>query len=65
MTFRAIVKLPLDVDRIDASIDTRMLKPPYIIIVHLVDLENGRNPGIDTLKKERGDIFSEYCTGIF
>ena len=27
------------------------------ILVHLKDLENGRNPDIGNLKKERGGIF--------
>ena len=28
-------------------------------------LDNGRKPDIDTLKKDRGDIFSECCAEIF
>ena len=31
----------------------------------MADFENGRNPDIITFKKDRGDIFSEYCTEIF
>ena len=56
------VKIPLDVDGIDDSIDTQMMKKPNDLPVHLADLYYGRNPYIGTLKKERGDIFSEFCT---
>ena len=42
-----------------------MLKPPHDLLVHLEALENGRNPDIVTLNKNRGDIFSEYCAEIF
>ena len=58
-TFRECVQHPLDVDGIDASIDTKFLKKPQIVIVHLAALENCRNPYIGTFKKEGGDIFSE------
>ena len=56
MNCSTCVKLLLDVYKIDASIDTQMLKTLHIILVHLVALENGRNPGIDTIDKDRGDI---------
>ena len=65
MTCRACIKLPLDVYGIDAIIDNKMLKPPYIILVHLADLDNGRNPYIGTLKKEEGKILSECYSKIF
>ena len=65
MTCSACVQLPSDVDGVDSSNDTQMLKPPHIIIFHLAALENGINPDIFTLKKEKGDIFSEWCTEIF
>ena len=65
MTCRAFIQLPLDLDRIYASIDTQIMKPPHIIIVHLESLDNGRKPDIDTLKKNRGDILSERCAKIF
>ena len=42
-----------------------MLKTPHDLLFHLADLENGRNPDIGTLKKDRGDIFSEFCIEIF
>ena len=56
MICRACFQLQIYLDGIDASIDTKMLKTPHIILVHLVALENGRNPGIDTIDKDRGDI---------
>ena len=62
MTFRECIQLPLQVYGIDAIIDTQMLKTHHIILVHLVDLGNGRKPYIGTLKKEMGYIFSEFCT---
>ena len=54
ITCRTCVQLLLYVD----EITHRMLG-------HLTDLEYGRNPDIATLKKYRGDIFSEYFTDIF
>ena len=65
MTCRACVQLPLDVDGIDASIDTQILKPPHILLVHLAALDNDRKPGIGALKKDRGEIFSECCAKSF
>ena len=65
MNFRACVQFPLDVDGIYASIDTQMLTFPHILLVHLADLDNGRNPDIGTRKKDRGDIFSECFTESF
>ena len=65
MTCRACIQLQLDVDEIYAIIDTTMLTPPHIILVHLAALYNGINPDIGKLKKERGEIFSECCTKIF
>ena len=64
MTCRACVQLLLDVYRIDASINTQMLKNPCDLLVHLADLDNGRNPDIGTLKKEKGDS-SEFCKERF
>ena len=65
MTCRVCVQLPLDVDGIDASIYTQMLKTPHNILFRLKALDNGRKPDIGTLKKDRGDIFSECCTENF
>ena len=64
MTCRDCAQLPLDVDKIDYSIDNQMLKNPHDLLVHLVALDNGRKPDIDTLKKDRCDIFSECCAEI-
>ena len=58
MTSRACVQLPLDVDGIDASINSQIMKTPNDLLGHLAALDNGRNPYIGTLKKEKGDIFS-------
>ena len=57
MACRAFVQLPLDVDGIDTIIYTQMLKTPHDLLVHLAALDNGRNPEIGTLKKERGYTF--------
>ena len=65
MTCRACIQLLLDLYGIDASIDTHMLENLHIILVHFAALDNGRNPDIGTLKKYRGDIFSEFCAKIF
>ena len=65
MTCRSRVQLPLDLDGIDSSIDTQMLKNPHNILFHLADLDNGRKPDIGTLKKDNGDIFSECCAESF
>ena len=65
MTCRACIKLPLDVDGIDASIDTHMLEIPHILLFHSAALDNGRKLDIGTLKKDRGDIFSECCAESF
>ena len=51
ITCRACIQLPLYVNGINISIDTQMLQNPNYLPVHLVDLENGRNPDIGTLKK--------------
>ena len=32
---------------------------------HFAALDNGKNPNIGTLQKDRGDIFLECCTEIF
>ena len=50
MNCRACVQLLLDLDGIDAIINTQILKTPHILIVHLVYLDHGRNPYIGTLK---------------
>ena len=65
MTFRAWIQLPLDLGGIDSSIDTKIQRNPHIILSNLAALDNGRNPDIGTLKKDRGDIFSECCAEIF
>ena len=65
MTCRSCVQLLLNVNGIDTSINTHMVKLPHDLIVYLEDLENGRNPDIGTLKKEKGEIFSECYTESF
>ena len=65
MTCRACVQLPLDVDGIDTIINTQTLKTPHDLLAHLADLYNGRKPDIGTLKKEKGEIFSEFFTESF
>ena len=65
ITCRALIQLPLDIDGIYFSIDTQMMEKPHIILVHLIDLDNGRQPDIGTLKEGRGDISFECCTEIF
>ena len=55
----------MDVDGIDASIDTHMLEIPHILLFHSAALDNGRNPDIGTFKKDRGDKFSKCCAEIF
>ena len=65
MNCRACVQLSLDIDGKDSRIDTQMLKTPNDMIVHLADLDHVRKPDIGTLKKDRGDIFSEYCAERF
>ena len=62
MNFRACVKLPLDIDGIDAIINTQILKTPYDILVHLVALDHVRNPDIGALKKEKEDIIFQNAT---
>ena len=57
ITCRACIQLPLDVDGIDSRICDQMLNPPHYLLVHLVDLDNGRNTDIGTLMKDRGDLF--------
>ena len=57
MMCRAYIQLPLNVDEIDASIDTNMLENTHILLVHKAALDNGRKPDIITFKKDRGDIF--------
>ena len=37
----------------------------FVIALFPNTLDNGRNPDIGTLKKERGDIFSECCAERF
>ena len=65
MTCGSCVQFPLDVDVIDASIYTQRLKIPRDLLVHFEYLDNGRNPYIGLLKKEKGDIFSECYTESF
>ena len=57
ITCRSCIKIPLDMDGIDDSIDTQILNPSHIILFHLEFLYNGRNPDIGTLKKHRNGIF--------
>ena len=62
MTCRACVQLQLNLYGIDASINNQIMKTSHDILVHFTNLDNERKPEIDTLKKEKGDIFSECCT---
>ena len=57
MTYRSCIHIPLYVDGIYSSIDNHMLLKTHILLFRLVALENGRNPDIGTLKKDRGDVF--------
>ena len=59
MTHRNYVKLPLDENKIDTINNSLMLNLPNDILVHLEALENWGKPEIVTLKKDRGDVFSE------
>ena len=62
MTCRSCVQLLIDVDGIDASINTQIMKTLHDLLLHLAALDNGRNLDIGTLNQEKGYIFSEYCT---
>ena len=62
MTCRAYVQLPLDLDGIDTRINNQIMENPHDLLFHLSDLDNVRNPDIGTLKREKGNIFSEFCT---
>ena len=57
MTYRACIQIPLDVDKIYASIDNKMLKTPPDILVHLASLNIWIKPNIDTIKESRGEVF--------
>ena len=65
MTCIACIQLTLDVGGIYSSIDTKIMVKPHILIVHLAALDNEGNPDINTLNKDRGDIFSECCAEGF
>ena len=65
MACRACAKLPLYVYGIDASIDNKILKTSHIILTHFAALDNGRNPDIGALKKERGYIFQNAAPKAF
>ena len=62
MTCRYCVQLSLDLNGIDYSINTQILKIPHDILFNLAALDNGRKPEIGTIKKDKIDIFSEFCT---
>ena len=47
----------IDVDGVDASINTQMIEKTHDILFHLAYLDNGRNPDIGTLKKDRAKYF--------
>ena len=46
----------------NTSINTQNMKTTHNLIFHLADFYNGINPEFGTLKKERGEIFSEWLT---
>ena len=54
MTCRDCVQLPLDVDGIDSSIDTQMLKTPHVLLFQFASIYYGGNTYIGTLKKDGG-----------
>ena len=56
MTCRFCVQLPLDLDGVDDSINTQILKTPHILLSHLWALDNGRNSYIGKLRK-REEIY--------
>ena len=58
MTCRAYIQLPLKLGGLEARIDTQMTKILPGLLVHLAGLDNGINPDIGTIKKDRGSIFS-------
>ena len=64
MTFSAFVQPPLDLDGIDASINTQMLKTPHDLLFHLEALYNGINPEIGILKKDKVDIFQNAAQRV-
>ena len=61
MNCRDCVQLILDVDGVDAIIDTQMLKNSHVLLVRLADLDYGRKPYIGTLKKDRGGYFQSVA----
>ena len=62
MNCRSCVQLLLDVYGIDAIIENQMLKDPNYILVQFEYLGYGRNPDINTLKKEKGGIFHNIAS---
>ena len=62
MPCRVCFKLPLYVYGIDDSIDTRITEKKNILLLNLVALDNGRNPDIGKLKKERRDKFQNAAS---
>ena len=65
MTYRAYIRLSLDVDGICVSIDTHMLNKKHSILAQLEALYNGIKPYICPLNKDRGNIFLECCAERF
>ena len=65
MTCRSCIQLPLYLNWVDDSINTQTLETSHDLLSHLAALDNGRNPEIGTLKKEKGDISSECCIESF
>ena len=51
MTFRACIKISIDVDCIGASINNQIMKTPHDLLVHLAALDSGIKSDIGTLKK--------------
>ena len=65
MDCRTRLQLLLDINEIYTSIDAQVIKTPHVILVHMADLDNERNPDIGTLKKDMEEIFGECWTKSF
>ena len=61
----ACVQFPIDANGIDSSIYIEILETHHGVLFHLAHLDSLVNTVIGTLKKERGDIFSDFFAGRF